>query len=47
MNIKSITTPLNDDIIRELKTGEKIFLSGYIYTARDTAHKRFMDLLKI
>lgn len=45
MNIKSITTPLNDDIIRELKTGEKIFLSGYIYTARDTAHKRFMDLL--
>jgi fumarate hydratase subunit beta len=45
MNIKNITTPLDDDIIKELKAGEKVFLSGYIYTARDTAHKRFMDVL--
>jgi fumarate hydratase subunit beta len=45
MNTKNITTPLNDDIIKELKAGEKVFLSGYIYTARDTAHKRFMDVL--
>jgi fumarate hydratase subunit beta len=45
MNIKKITTPLDNDIIKELKAGEKIFLSGYIYTARDTAHKRFMDVL--
>ena len=45
MNIKNIVTPLDDDIIKELKAGEKVFLSGYIYTARDTAHKRFMDVL--
>jgi fumarate hydratase subunit beta len=45
MNIKNIVTPLNNYIIKELKAGEKVFLSGYIYTARDTAHKRFMDVL--
>lgn len=28
-----------------LKTGDKILLTGYIYTARDAAHKRFMQLL--
>jgi len=46
MNIRNIVTPLDDDTIRELKAGEKVFLSGYIYTARDAAHKRFMDALK-
>jgi len=45
MEIKRITTPLDDEVIKELKAGEKVFLSGYIYTARDTAHKRFMEVL--
>jgi fumarate hydratase subunit beta len=46
VEIKKIATPLNDEIARELRTGEKVLLSGYIYTARDTAHKRFMDTLR-
>lgn len=29
----------------ELKVGMKILLTGYVYTARDAAHKRFMALL--
>ena len=33
-------------IAPKLKTGEKIMLSGYIYTARDAAHKRFAQLIK-
>jgi fumarate hydratase subunit beta len=45
MNIRRIMTPLDDEVIEELKAGEKVFLSGYIYTARDTAHRRFMDVL--
>jgi fumarate hydratase subunit beta len=45
MHIKNIMTPFDDEVIKELKAGEKVFLSGYIYTARDTAHKRFMDAL--
>lgn len=46
MEIKKITTPLKDSVIEGLKAGEKVFLSGYIYTARDAAHKRFVDALE-
>lgn len=31
---------------KNLRCGEKIYLTGDIYTARDAAHKRFFDLLK-
>lgn len=46
MEIKRIVTPLEAGVIENLKAGEKVFLSGYIYTARDAAHKRFMDALE-
>ncbi len=46
MQIKRVTTPLTDDVIEELKTGDKVFLSGTIYTARDAAHKRFMETIE-
>ncbi len=29
-----------------LKAGQKIFLSGRVYTARDAAHKKLMELIK-
>jgi len=45
MEIKRIKTPLTEKTINEMKAGEKIFLSGYIYTARDTAHKRFIEII--
>ena len=45
MEIKRINTPLTDDVINDLRAGEKVFLSGYIYTARDAAHKRFIEAL--
>ena len=28
-----------------LKVGDKILLTGVVYTARDAAHKRFFELL--
>ena len=31
--------------IEQLKAGQKIFLSGIVYTARDAAHKRIIDIL--
>lgn len=46
MEIKRIVTPLEVDVIENLRAGEKVFLSGYIYTARDAAHKRFIDALE-
>ncbi|MFA5659189.1 MAG: FumA C-terminus/TtdB family hydratase beta subunit [Oscillospiraceae bacterium] len=30
----------------QLKIGDKLLLSGYVYTARDAAHKRFFALLE-
>ena len=41
----SLTAPLKDEDIRKLKAGDKVFLSGTIYTARDAAHARLVELL--
>jgi len=43
---KRITTPLSGSIIESLRSGEKVLLSGFIYTARDAAHKRFAQALE-
>lgn len=40
-----LTTPLSEDKIKELKIGDEVFVSGTIYTARDAAHKKLIDLL--
>ncbi len=44
-DLKRITTPLADDATGSLRAGEKVLLSGFIYTARDAAHKRFIETL--
>jgi fumarate hydratase subunit beta len=41
----NLTTPLTDELVSSLEIGDKVFLSGTIYTARDAAHKRLIDLL--
>lgn len=43
---KRIQTPLNDETLEDLKAGEKVLLSGIVYTARDAAHKRMIEMLK-
>jgi fumarate hydratase subunit beta len=40
-----MTTPLTDEDIEKLKIGDIVYLSGTIYTARDAAHKKLVDLL--
>ncbi len=40
-----LTTPLSDEDIEKLKAGDIVYLSGTIYTARDAAHKRLVDLI--
>ena len=42
----SITTPLTDEVIKSLKIGDKVLISGVVYTARDVAHKRLVDAIK-
>lgn len=43
---KKIKSPLTDDIIADLVIGDQVYLSGTIYTARDSAHKRLIELLE-
>jgi len=44
MEVK-ITTPLTEDKVKSLKAGDSVLLSGVLYTGRDAAHKRLVDLL--
>jgi len=41
----NITTPLTDEVVESLKVGDLVQITGTIYTARDAAHKRLVDLL--
>ena len=38
-----ITTPLTDEVVMRLKTGDRVLLTGVIYTGRDMAHKYMVD----
>ncbi|HID66454.1 MAG TPA: Fe-S-containing hydro-lyase [Aquificaceae bacterium] len=42
---KRITTPLTDEVIEQLRVGDKVLITGYIYTARDAAHKRMVETI--
>ena len=44
--MKKITLPLTDDVIKELKAGDSVLLSGSIITGRDAAHKRLFELME-
>ena len=40
--IKYINAPLTEETVKDLHAGDVVRISGYIYTARDAAHKRCM-----
>ena len=40
-----LNTPLTKEKLSSLKAGDSILLSGVIYSARDAAHKRLIELL--
>jgi fumarate hydratase subunit beta len=44
-SMKKIFTPIDDQTIIDLNTGDMVLLSGDIYTARDAAHKRMFSCL--
>lgn len=44
MTVK-LTTPITRDTVRGLKAGDRVLISGTIYTARDAAHKRLLEEL--
>ena len=44
--MKRITPPLDDEVVASLKVGDRVLITGKIYTARDAAHKRFIEALR-
>ena len=42
---KHITAPITKEIAKELHSGDYVYISGTIYTARDAAHKRMNETL--
>lgn len=40
-----LTPPIDDEVIVSLKAGDKVLITGIIYTARDAAHKRIVELI--
>lgn len=44
MSWKHIQTPITEDIAASLRVPDMVLLSGTIYTARDRAHKRIIEM---
>ncbi len=44
--MKRLTPPLTDEVLEGLRAGDKVLITGRIYTARDAAHKRFIEALE-
>ncbi len=40
-----ISPPLSDEAVQRLKIGQQVLISGKIYTGRDAAHKKMIELL--
>jgi len=45
-NTVHLTTPLETEDLEKLQIGDKVYISGTIYTGRDAAHKRLVELVK-
>ncbi|MCO8193938.1 MULTISPECIES: Fe-S-containing hydro-lyase [Anaerofustis] len=43
---KKVKLPLSDDEIMDINAGDKLYLTGYIYTARDAAHKKMVETME-
>ncbi len=42
---KIINTPLTDETAKSLRAGDRVLLNGIIYTGRDAAHKRLVEMI--
>jgi len=41
--VKKIRTPLTTEMVEQLTAGDRVAITGIIYTARDAAHKRLVQ----
>jgi|SRR3972149_6862249 len=42
---KKLRPPLSNSVVRLLKAGDEVLVSGIVYTARDMAHKRLCEAI--
>ncbi len=45
-NTVRINTPVTTGEVRKLRAGDNVLISGVIYTGRDAAHKRLIELIQ-
>ena len=45
MAVVKLTTPLTTEDTEKLQIGDKVLITGEIYTARDLAHKRLLEMI--
>ncbi len=45
IDVKKIKTPLTQDDIKSLKSGQSVYISGVLLSARDAAHRRIAETL--
>ncbi|GHV30843.1 fumarate hydratase [Synergistales bacterium] len=45
VSVKNISAPITREDARSLRAGDAVLLNGYIYTARDAAHARLVELI--
>lgn len=43
---KYINTPITEEVTKDLKAGDYVYITGTVYVARDAAHKRMMEALE-
>ncbi|MCS7010398.1 MAG: fumarate hydratase C-terminal domain-containing protein, partial [Anaerolineales bacterium] len=41
--MREVTIPISDDVIRSLKVGDPVALSGVMVTGRDAVHKWMVE----
>lgn len=45
MDKRIIEAPFTDEVIKSLRSGDMVYISGVVYTARDAAHKRMCEFM--
>jgi fumarate hydratase subunit beta len=43
---KRVRTPLTEEVIEDLRAGDRVLITGYLYTARDAAHRRMVEAIE-
>ena len=45
MDVLNITSPIEAEVVGKLKAGTQVLISGVVYTARDAAHHRLVQVI--